>query len=98
MLTLKTFPVLAALAAAVFSIGTHVPGKLSFYTPLWEDWDRHIIRWSGYKAPTFSMVFKPETTEELSQGVSIILFLKLISLINPVLTSVIGTVDIFVEQ
>lgn len=66
-------PFLFALAALMFIVTADesAPGKLSFYAPNWDRWDEHVARWSMHEAPTFSMVFKPETVDELSQGVSV---------------------------
>ncbi|KAL3477598.1 FAD-binding domain-containing protein [Aspergillus californicus] len=59
---------LTTLTAASVAASESVSGKFSFYTPSWEAWDEHAIRWSSWKSPTFSAIFKPETELELSQG------------------------------
>ncbi|KAI0003944.1 hypothetical protein F4779DRAFT_621626 [Xylariaceae sp. FL0662B] len=55
---------------ALASADSSVVGKLSFFTSAWEGWNKHVARWSAYEAPTFSIVFKPETEDELSQGIA----------------------------
>ncbi|KAL4778874.1 FAD-binding domain-containing protein [Aspergillus varians] len=57
-------------AASIVVASDSVSGKFSFYTPSWEGWDEHAMRWSSWKAPTFSAIFKPETESELSQGMA----------------------------
>lgn len=79
---------LGALASTVVA-DAEVDGKLSFYTSVWHGWGEHVARWSMYEPPTFSMVFKPETEDELSQGVSIP-FVSIRNVLN------ISTDDIFV--
>ncbi|RAH42321.1 FAD-binding oxidoreductase [Aspergillus brunneoviolaceus CBS 621.78] len=59
-----------ALASTTRTASASTAGKLNFYTPAWAGWDEHVVRWSSYKAPTFSAVFLPETEEELSEGIA----------------------------
>lgn len=40
------------------------------HTSTWKGWEENTARWSSYEAPTFSAVFRPESEDELSQGVS----------------------------
>ncbi|KAH7408321.1 hypothetical protein DE146DRAFT_752456 [Phaeosphaeria sp. MPI-PUGE-AT-0046c] len=47
-----------------------VDGKPTLHTSSWEGWDENIARWSAYEAPTFSGVFKPETEDDISQGMA----------------------------
>ncbi|KAI1499786.1 hypothetical protein F5X99DRAFT_410706 [Biscogniauxia marginata] len=68
--TAQTVMTLSATAAAVPSYGSPVPGNLTFYTPSWPGWDEYVTRWSTYEAPTFSLAFVPETTDELLQGMA----------------------------
>jgi hypothetical protein len=68
MRNIPNYLYLAALTPTI-ACKALVGGKPVLHTSSWESWAENTARWSAHEAPTFSGVFKPETEDEISQGV-----------------------------